>query len=202
MPRLCDSARKHATNEQLAGRSHTLHEGPTRADRKHHLAMHCSPLSRAQPGRPFRPANMNAASRAPTRRSTRTPCTAQLTRRELAQLPRALEGPAFAPAEPSDDTRRSPATKVRLVHLDGRQRKSARSWCCARAIRMRRPARKHGALGERASWCNGGARAKRVLQQAAARAPGAACLVAPATKTAARGRREGGLTHCEVRLRG
>ena len=152
--------------------------------------MHCLPRPRAQLGKPFRPAHTNATLRAPDRRSTRMPCMAQLTRRVIAQLLRALSGRAFAPAVPSDDARRSPATKVRLVHLDGRERKSARSWCCARSIRMRRPARKHGALGERASRCNGGARARRALQQAGARAQGAACLVAPATTTAAKGRRE------------
>jgi hypothetical protein len=169
---------------------HTLHEGPTWADRTHHLAMQSSPPSRAQPGRPFRLANTNTTSRVPPRRSTRTPCMAQLTRRELAQLLRALDGRAFAPSVPSDDVRRSHTKKVSLVHLDGPDVKSDRRRCCARTMGMRRPAQKHGALGERARRCNGGARAGRAPQQAAARALGAACLVAPATTTAARGRRE------------
>ena len=190
MPRLRDTVRDQHDEQRARKQPQTLREGPTWADRTHQLAIHCSPPTRARQGRPFRPANTQATSRAPARRSTRTPCKGQLTRRESTQLLRALSGRAFAPAVPSDDARRSPATKVRLVHLDGRERKSARSWCCARSIRMRRPARKHGALGERASRCNGGARARRALQQAGARAQGAACLVAPATTTAAKGRRE------------
>jgi hypothetical protein len=152
--------------------------------------MQSSPPSRAQPGRPFRLANTNTTSCVPPRRSTRTPCMAQLTRRELAQLLRALDGRAFAPSVPSDDVRRSNTKKVSLVHLDGPDVKSDRRRCCARTMGMRRPAQKHGALGERARRCNGGARARRAPQQAAARALGAACLVAPATTTAARGRRE------------
>ena len=144
--------------------SQTLHEGSTCSDCTHHIAMHCSSQSLAQLGMPFRPAHTNATSRAPARRSTRKPCMTQLTRREIAQLPRTLGGRTFAPAMPSGDARRPPTKRVRLVHLAGRDMKSARRWCCACAIRMRTPARKHGALGGRASGCNGGARARRVLQ--------------------------------------
>ena len=130
--RLCITERGKTTNRDVASSCNTLHEGSTRSDHRHHIAMHCFPRPLVQPRAPFRPTNMNARQPAPSRPSTRTPCTCQLTRQALAQLLKGLSGHAFAGAVPRRHGSRSSVKELRLVRLRGPESTSCPTWCRGR----------------------------------------------------------------------
>jgi hypothetical protein len=89
-----------------------------RAQKSHHQIQHRQ-RSLAQQRATFSPAKTIATTRAPNRPSTHTPCKAQLTLQELAELPCWLGSHDFALGGVGSITSRPLVIKVLLLHLVG-----------------------------------------------------------------------------------
>ena len=85
-----------ATNNTAPRQSQVLYEGYTASEHRSHIIIQHRQRSLAQQRATFSPAKTIATTRAPNRPSTRTPCKAQLTHQELAELPCWLGSHDFA----------------------------------------------------------------------------------------------------------
>ena len=108
-----------ATSDTAPRQSQVLYEGYTASEHRSHIIIQHRQRSLAQQRATFSPAKTIATTRAPNRPSTRTPCKAQLTLQEQAELPCWLGSHDFALGGVGSITSRPLVMKVLLLHLVG-----------------------------------------------------------------------------------